>query len=53
MRSAFGQMDQDLATSSLESFFGLTRHGAKLGLAEYSVEFDSRYGEASDIAGCS
>eukprot|EP00435_Cladocopium_sp_Y103_P019265 s734_g4.t1 len=51
LRAAFGQMDQDLATSSLESFFSLTRHGSKLSLSEYSVEFDSRYDEASDRAG--
>ena len=51
LRAAFGQMDQDLATSSLEAFFGLTRHGNKLSLSEYSVEFDSRYDEASDRAG--
>ena len=51
LRAAFGQMDQDLATSSLEAFFGLTRLGNKLSLSEYSVEFDSRYDEASDRAG--
>lgn len=43
LRQAFGQQDQDLATASLERFFGLSRQGNKLSLAEYSVEFDTRY----------
>ena len=46
---AFGQQDQDLATQSLEKFFGLAR--GRLSLQEYSVEFDARFDEASDRAG--
>ena len=49
LRAAFGQQDQDLATNSLDRFFTLTR--SKLSLAEYAVEFDSRYDEAHDRAG--
>eukprot|EP00434_Breviolum_minutum_P029296 symbB.v1.2.025911.t1/scaffold2550.1/size76503/5 len=51
LRQAFGQQDQDLATASLERFFSLSRQGNKLSLAEYSVEFDTRYDEAHDRAG--
>ena len=51
LRQVFGQQDQDLATSALEKFFSLTRHGSKLTLAEYAVEFDVRYDEAQDRAG--
>ena len=51
LRSAFGQQDQDLATTALDRFFSLTRAGQKLSLAEYAVEFDSRYEEASERAG--
>ena len=39
LKSAFGQMDQDLATQSLERFFNLSR--GKMSLAEYSVEFET------------
>ena len=49
LRMAFGQQDQDLATQSLEKFFGLAR--GRLSLQEYSVEFDARFDEASDRAG--
>ena len=49
LKSAFGQMDQDLATQSLERFFNL--HRGKMSLAEYSVEFETRLEEASDRAG--
>ena len=49
LKSAFGQMDQDLATQSLERFFNLSR--GKMSLAEYSVEFETRLDEASDRAG--
>eukprot|EP00435_Cladocopium_sp_Y103_P026044 s3195_g6.t1 len=49
LRMAFGQQDQDLATGSLEKFFGLTR--GRLTLQEYSVEFDARFDEAADRAG--
>ena len=51
LRQAFGQMDQDLATAALESFFSLSKHGSKLSLSEFSVEFDSRYEEAHERAG--
>ena len=51
LRQAFGQQDQDLATAALEKFFSLTRHGSKLTLAEYAVEFDVRYDEAQERAG--
>ena len=51
LRQVFGQQDQDLATSSLEKFFSLTRTGSKLSLAEYAVEFDVRYDEAQERAG--
>eukprot|EP00435_Cladocopium_sp_Y103_P076100 s59_g76.t1 len=49
LRMAFGQQDQDLATQSLDKFFGLAR--GRLSLQEYSVEFDARFDEASDRAG--
>jgi hypothetical protein len=51
LRQAFGQMDQDLATAALESFFSLSKHGSKLSLSEFSVEFDRRYEEAHERAG--
>ena len=51
LRQAFGQMDQDLATAALESFFSLSKHGSKLSLSEFSVEFDSGYEEAHERAG--
>eukprot|EP00435_Cladocopium_sp_Y103_P033941 s920_g8.t1 len=51
LRQAFGQRDQDLATAALDKFFGLSRQGQKMSLAEYSVEFDTRYDEAQDRAG--
>ena len=51
LRAAFGQQDQDLATNSLDRFFTLTR--SKLSLAEYAVEFDSRYDEAMTEQVCS
>ena len=51
LRQAFGQRDQDLATSALDKFFGLSRHSQKMSLAEYAVEFDTRYNEAQDRAG--
>ena len=49
MRAAFGQQDQDLATQSLDKFFGLVR--GKMTLPEYSVEFETRLDEATDRAG--
>ena len=49
LKEAFGQQDQDLATRSLDRFFLLVR--GRGSLAEYSVEFDTRYEEASDRAG--
>ena len=48
LRQAFGQRDQDLATAALDKFFGLTRQGQKMSLAEYAVEFETRYDEAQD-----
>ena len=49
LRAAFGQQDQDLATQSLDKFFGLVR--GKMTLPEYSVEFETRLDEATDRAG--
>ena len=34
LRQAFGQRDQDLATAALDKFFGLSRQGQKMSLAE-------------------
>ena len=49
LRQAFGVQDHDLATQSLERFFGLTR--GRMSLAEYNVEFETRFDEAHDRAG--
>lgn len=43
LRTAFGQRDQDLATAALDRFFGFSRQGQKMTLAEYAVEFETRY----------
>lgn len=51
LRTAFGQRDQDLATVALDRFFGFSRHGQKMTLAEYAVEFETRYDEAQGRAG--
>lgn len=49
LREAFGQSDQELTTSSLESFFELRR--GKLSLQEYASDWELRYEEASTRAG--
>lgn len=49
LRNAFGEQDQDLATQSLERFFSLQR--GKMSLAEYNVEFETRFDEAHGRAG--
>ena len=45
LKAAFGQQDQDLATQALERFFNIWR--SRMALAEYSVEFETRLGEAA------
>ena len=49
LRETFGQNDQEMASTSLESFFELRR--GRLSLQEYAVEFDLRIEEAHDRAG--
>ena len=49
LRDAFGQSDQELTTSSLESFFELRRN--RLSLQEYAAEWELRYEEAQLRAG--
>lgn len=49
LKAAFGQQDHDLATQALDKFFGLQR--GRLSLAEYNVEFETRWDEAHDRAG--
>ena len=51
LRTAFGQRDQDLATAALDRFFGFSRQGQKMTVAEYAVEFETRYDEAQGRAG--
>ena len=49
LRDAFGQSDQDMASSSLDRFFECRRH--KMSFQEYAVEWDMRLEEAADRAG--
>ena len=49
LRDAFGQSDQDMASSSLDRFFECRRR--KMSFQEYAVEWDMRLEEAADRAG--